>query len=146
MLSGTTSRRAALGLLWISMALCGAGCSPLLQRSQPITFLIDVDTTESEALLTANRDSERFVVLDVRTPKEYSHGHLTGAINIDFRDEGFDRRVAELDRDRTYLVYCGAGVRSRCATKKMQELGFRRVFHMVEGSFGWIGAKLPMVG
>jgi len=44
------------------------------------------------------------VVLDVRTPDEFSAGHIERAINIDIYAQDFDAQVGALDRQSTYAV------------------------------------------
>ena len=84
------------------------------------------------------------VVLDVRTPEEFREGHLSAAVNIDVDDDGFDKKVESLDRNKTYFVYCKAGVRSERAAKKMKEKGFKKVVSLKGGIEEWKDAGLPV--
>ena len=52
---------------------------------------------------------EKVAILDVRTPQEFAQGHLAGAMNIDSSAPDFEQKLAALDRDKTYLVYCRVG-------------------------------------
>src|SRR5262245_7969927 len=52
------------------------------------------------------------IVLDVRTAKEFAAGHIPDAINIDYNAPDFAKKIGELDKGKTYLVHCAAGVRS----------------------------------
>ena len=67
------------------------------------------------------------VVLDVRTPEEFATGHLKGARNLDFRAPGFGEQVRQLDKSKTYVLYCASGNRSGQSTVLMEELGFRKI-------------------
>src|SRR5438552_6275991 len=51
------------------------------------------------------RANKNFVVLDVRTPQEFARSHIPGAINLDYNAADFQKRVADLDRSKTYLVH-----------------------------------------
>ncbi len=83
------------------------------------------------------------VVLDVRTAKEYAESHLNGAINIDFlQTKDFEKRIAELDKTKTYYVYCRSGKRSHNAAVKMRALGLN-VVDMKGGIIAWNKEKLP---
>ena len=62
-------------------------------------------------------------VIDVRTPEEYAEARVEGATNIDVQASDFDDRIAELDRDTTYVVYCRSGNRSAAAAERMREAG-----------------------
>ena len=80
------------------------------------------------------------VVLDVRTPKEYSEGHLPNAMLLDYNGGAFDSAYLQLDKSKTYLVYCRSGKRSDKAATKMKEAGFNHVIQLKDGIQGWKGA------
>lgn len=63
-------------------------------------------------------------VIDVRTPAEYEQAHVVGAINIDVEAPDFGARIAELDPDERYLLYCRTGRRSDLAAQRMAAAGF----------------------
>lgn len=103
----------------------------------------DVSITEAAALSDCRRGDSAFVVLDVRTPREFAEGRIPGALNMDFKAGDFPERLALLDRGKTYLVHCAAGGRSAKSVEKMKALGFRSVLHMKEGFSAWQSASLP---
>ena len=74
---------------------------------------------------------------DVRTPKEFKASHIPGALNLDFNSPDFDKKVSQLDTNKTYLVHCAAGGRSAKACKKMEALGFKELFDLRPGFTGW---------
>jgi len=63
-------------------------------------------------------------VIDVRTPMEFSEGHLDGALNLDVQGADFDAKVQQLDPAGTYVVYCRSGNRSGQAIERMKAMGF----------------------
>lgn len=63
-------------------------------------------------------------VIDVRTPQEFSTGHLDGAVNIDIRDAEFAAEVDALDHAANYVIYCHSGNRAGQAIEYMQGAGF----------------------
>ncbi|SDX57070.1 rhodanese-like domain-containing protein [Hymenobacter psychrophilus] len=67
------------------------------------------------------------VLLDVRTPEEYATGHLAGAGNLDFRAPDLGAQLQQLDRNKTYVLYCASGNRSNKTAMLMQEKGFLHV-------------------
>ncbi|MGD1843570.1 MAG: rhodanese-like domain-containing protein [Thermonemataceae bacterium] len=77
------------------------------------------------------------IVLDVRTPEEYSEGHLPNAKLINFYDEDFKEQLNQLDKTKTYYVYCKAGGRSTKATELMASQGFTKVYNMEGGFSKW---------
>ena len=58
-------------------------------------------------------------LVDVRTPEEFSEGHLENAINIDVTADDFDAKVASLDKEKPVMVYCKSGGRSALMSGKM---------------------------
>jgi len=89
---------------------------------------------------------EGLVILDVRTPEEFNSGYLQGATMIDFYASDFTDRLAELDRDVPYLVYCRSGNRSGQTINIMKDLGFTNVTDIDGGITAWAQADLPIVG
>jgi phage shock protein E len=67
------------------------------------------------------------VLVDVRTPQEFNERHLPQALNVDFQDANFKTKIAKLNREDSYQVYCRSGRRSANALVVMKELGFKNV-------------------
>ncbi len=100
-----------------------------------------VSPAEAQALIEGG-DVE---VVDVRTPAEFAEGHLEGATLVDFYESDFADRIAELDRDREYVVYCRSGNRSSQATAMMAAQGFADLNDVDGGIVAWEAAGLPVV-
>ena len=66
-------------------------------------------------------------VIDVRTPGEFTEGHVQGATNIDVESTDFAGSIASLDKSAAYSVYCRSGRRSAIAVDLMQKAGFTNV-------------------
>ena len=64
------------------------------------------------------------IVIDVRTPAEYGAGHIAGAQNINVEAADFGSKIASLDKEGSYLVYCHSGRRSGIAAAQMASAGF----------------------
>ncbi|NOU17436.1 MAG: conjugal transfer protein TraF [Bacteroidales bacterium] len=82
-------------------------------------------------------------VIDVRTPDEFSNGHLQNAVNININNESFDSEVNKLDKNKPVFVYCLSGHRSARAGKNMRETGFKEVYELSGGMMKWRAAGLP---
>jgi len=91
-----------------------------------------VQTVDPQTFLSTAAQSG-VVTVDVRTPSEYAAGHLQGAVNIDVEDPSFDAKIATLDKNATYTVYCHSGRRSTLATDAMAKAGFTHVFNLSGG-------------
>ncbi|KAF0178126.1 MAG: heme-binding domain-containing protein [Limisphaerales bacterium] len=87
---------------------------------------------------------KRYTVLDVRTADEFKDGHIPGAVNLDVLDDSFEKKVAALDKSKTYLVHCAAGRRSATAAAEMKKLGFKSVVDLAPGFNGWKAAGKPV--
>lgn len=87
---------------------------------------------------------KKYTVLDVRTADEFKSGHIPGAVNLDVLDDSFEKKVAALDKSKTYLVHCAAGRRSANAADEMKKLGFKSVIDLTPGFNGWKAAGKPV--
>jgi rhodanese-related sulfurtransferase len=84
-------------------------------------------------------------LIDVRTPEEYSEGHLVNAINIDVNADDFDAKVASLDKEKSVMVYCKMGGRSAKAATRLKELGFKNITDLDGGITNWKSENKPTV-
>lgn len=66
--------------------------------------------------------AEGATLLDVRTPGEFSSGHLEGAVNIPVQE--LDRRIDEIPTDHSVVVYCASGMRSANAARTLRSRGY----------------------
>jgi len=84
------------------------------------------------------------LILDVRTPAEFKHGHLPHAVLIPVQE--LQRRIGELSayRQKDILVYCATGNRSTVASKILIDQGFTRVSNMRYGIADWEQRKYPV--
>ncbi len=130
-------------LLLVSVAVLTGSCTE--QSEAPTQTIADVDAREAFNLIQKNQDNPDFVIVDVRTHEEFIDGHIEDAINIDFRSDSFNGEISRLDTDKTYLIYCRSGNRSRGALEVMIELGFMEVYHLSAGIIGWLDEGLPTV-
>lgn len=75
--------------------------------------------------------------LDVRTPLEYSGGHLEKAININVLDDSFAAMADSLlEKGRSVALYCRSGKRSKKAAEILEEKGFT-VVELDKGFNSW---------
>ena len=76
-------------------------------------------------------------IVDVRTPNEYSQGHIPQSINIDVLDNGFATKVdSTLIKDKPVAVYCRSGQRSKRAAAILVKKGFT-VYELDKGYISW---------
>ena len=84
-------------------------------------------------------------LVDVRTPEEFSEGHLENAINIDVTADDFDAKVVGLDKEKPVMVYCKSGGRSAKASARLKELGFKNISDLEGGITNWKSENKPVV-
>ena len=99
--------------------------------------------TQCDSLIMANVTNPEFVVMDVRTPAEYTPEHLEAAINRNHNGAGFDSLLNLLPRQKMYMLYCLSGGRSGSTYNKMVAMGFPSVINMLGGITAWKGVALP---
>lgn len=83
-------------------------------------------------------------LVDVRTPEEVSEGQIAGALNINFLGENFASEIQNLNKNKTYLLYCRSGARTRKAADQMQKAGFKKVYMLEGGITAWKEAGNPI--
>jgi NADPH-dependent 2,4-dienoyl-CoA reductase/sulfur reductase-like enzyme/rhodanese-related sulfurtransferase len=71
------------------------------------------------------------LVLDVRTAKEWSRGHLRGAVHLPV--DGLRQRLEALPRGRRIAVHCRAGYRAHLALRLLKDRGFEDVVNVTGG-------------
>ena len=129
--------------LLLSLFLCALVAAPLFaEEKKPAPAPVgNVVTPEEVAKLIAEKKA---TILDIRTPDEFAAGHIPGAVNIDFLAEDFAKKLAALDKAKTYVVHCGGGNRSGKALPTFEQQGLKSVLHLQSGFKGWQAAGKPV--
>ena len=83
-------------------------------------------------------------IIDVRTPEEFAEGHIAGAVNIPVQQADFGDRIAQLDPNTTYAVYCRSGNRSQPAVDAMEQAGITDIYELESGTKGWTAEGRPL--
>ncbi|OHX68477.1 hypothetical protein NH26_07030 [Flammeovirga pacifica] len=104
-------------------------CSSTSAQNEP-----QVSVSEFAQIRT---DKPNAIVIDVRTPGEYSGGTMEGAQNCNVKSDTFRDQVKDIDKDATVMVFCKGGVRSAKAKKILQEMGFTNVVDLEGGFDSW---------
>ena len=128
----------ALALLMVVGLVLAVSCA------QTVAAQI-ISPQEAFTLIEDNRNNPDFIIIDVRTPQEFSDGHIEGATNIDFYSTNFRDKINELDKSKTYLIYCQSGNRSGRRREMMVELEFQKIYDIGGGIVAWKAAELPTV-
>ena len=105
--------------------MAGFVAANLLRRDVEIVHAADFAPPHTSAV-RGERPVEKLEdwhVVDVRTPDEFSRGHITGAVNIPIatlRDS-----VGKVPKDGKVLVYCWVGYRGYLAYRVFKQLAYR---------------------
>lgn len=151
--SGRDVRRGSLIALGVTGALVLASCGGATDQLDAVA--VPVEAGEVQAAVPAFAPvvsgaegmdllEQGAVLIDVRTPGEYDEVRIEGATLIDVSSPDFDARVAALDPEQTYVVYCRSGNRSVPATQRMLAAGLGSVYDM-GGIIDWVADGHPTV-
>lgn len=100
-------------------------------------------TTHAQILMNTDQFKDKLgtvkdaQLIDVRTPGEYTEGHLSNSKNVDIKNTAFKEKINTLDKSKPVFVYCLAGGRSAEAAKIFTENGFKEVYDMQGGYLKW---------
>lgn len=84
-----------------------------------------ISADEAREMMTSNE----VAVLDVRTPEEYAERHIVNArlLTLDTIGEATATEAAP-NKEAPVFVYCRSGVRSAEAARKLEALGYRKIY------------------
>ena len=100
----------------------------------------NISAREAKALIDGNKN---IFLLDVRTPQEYSQGRLAGSVLIPIGE--IERRIGEVPKNKTIVVYCAVGSRSKPVAGFLARQGYRDVYEMTDGIVGWYRNGFPVL-
>ena len=136
-------KKTLLSLL-AAIGLSTTGCSAQACQSSKSAPSDGIIVLAPQAFINQTKADTTSILLDVRTPKEYSEGHLANARQLDYLNiEAFDAGIKQLDKSRTYYIYCRSGRRSHGACLKMKKQGFK-VYDMEGGILNWTKLGMPV--
>ena len=114
------------------------------KKSQPIPIQSRTQSYEIEVTALYEKiKSKDVIIIDVRTPQEYTQGHLPKAQNIPLQE--FNDRIEELSayKEKEIFLVCASGVRSHTATQTLNQHGFTKAQNVLGGTRGWQAKGYP---
>ena len=69
-----------------------------------------------------------YIILDVRTEREFKTGHIPNAINIPNEDIGYFDPLNLEDKNKPILIYCRSGHRSLQSASKLALMGYTNIY------------------
>jgi rhodanese-related sulfurtransferase len=117
-------------MLFVLLTVSGISCNTKSQsQSEAIKVLAPTEFKEKSANQT---------IIDIRTPQEFSQGHIEGAVNINFYDSNFMDQIAKYDKNQPIFIYCRSGNRTSPASRKMADFGFTQINDLEGGILYWL--------
>jgi thioredoxin len=117
-------------LIAFAITSCNGQASKNIQTIDAISFSKEIKSTS---------DAQ---ILDVRTPEEFTSGHLEQAQNVNWLNADFVNNASKYDKSKPVFVYCKSGGRSHKAAEKLAELGFTQIIELEGGIMKWDAAGL----
>lgn len=114
-------------LLLITMIFSACSPNKIFRTSD------DIRQLPLQAYMEKMQKETDHYLIDVRTAFEYKKQHLQGATNISFVNFKFKREINKLDRNKTVFIYCETAHRSPYAAKKLNKMGFKKIFDLEGG-------------
>ena len=95
-----------------------------------INFISDSDLIEMQEI--------EYILLDVRTPDEFSSGFIKKAKNLDFYSETFQNDLLSLDKSLPVVLYCRTNNRSTKTANILKQNSFKEISVLEGGITDWV--------
>ena len=112
----------------------GFSCSKTGNEKQSLTISKEVKNGKKAEYKKITSDeakkmieTQKVIVVDVRTLEEYTEGHIPNAISVPLETIENKAEAKLKNKDDLILVYCRSGRRSREAALKLIEKGYTNV-------------------
>lgn len=102
-----------------------------------------LQTAELQSWLTSP-DNEPIILIDARRKEEFHVSHITGAKNLPYKKDP-RKLLTDINSDNPIVVYCSVGYRSSILAKKLQNIGFTKVYNLEGSIFKWANEGRPLV-
>ena len=114
-----------------------------------VAFVINEGKQGGAAITPTNLvnlvNREGAMLLDIRDSKDYSSGHIAGAVSMPV--SSIDARIGELEsyKDKPVVLVCKMGQHASATGRKLKALGFENVRRLSGGMSEWTASSLPVV-
>ncbi|MFN3783419.1 MAG: rhodanese-like domain-containing protein [Spirosomataceae bacterium] len=97
--------------------------------------------TPQEASMMANRNT---LVIDLRTPVEFAEKTFDVKKGIHIPIEDFEERLATIPKNRSIVLACRTGNKSKKAYEILEKNGFTKMVYLEGGIVAWSDAGLAV--
>lgn len=132
-----------------SLLLVGCTTTPTKEATVPMnetTNILDLQDTKIHMIAAGDIDEflkrEDIGIIDARTKEEFDGGTLDDrAVLVEIKKgdelegslEKFKIEINKLNKDKTWFIYCGSGIRSNKGAEVMVKNGFKDVYELKGG-------------
>jgi len=103
----------------------------------PFQSGLEISVPEAARLLSEDKPSEEFLLLDVREPNELEIASIDGAVAIPMGDVPARINELDVDEDTTIAVLCRSGRRSLDVAIYLQQQGLSGARSVAGGILWW---------
>lgn len=125
---------------WVLLATSINSCSQGKVESGSFNFMLNriLDRNVPEISVDSlEKNFKDFVLLDSRSPNEYSVSHIKCAKHVGY-DDFEANQVNHISKSKPIVVYCSVGYRSEKITQKLLKEGYQNVYNLYGGIFEWV--------
>lgn len=115
----------------------------LLLIGLPLSAQSFIKTVNADVFYAKFRSNPDALIIDVRPAFKFEENRIKGAFLAE-KESDLKDLVEKEDKNRTILVYCQIGDRSKRAVKVLKELGFTRIYELDLGLVTWLQAGYPI--
>ena len=114
-----------------------------------VAFVINEGKQGGAAITPTNLvnlvNREGAMLVDIRDTKEFSSGHIAGAVSMPV--SSIDSRIGELEshKDKPVVLVCKMGQHASATGRKLKALGFENVRRLSGGMAEWTASSLPVI-
>lgn len=96
------------------------------------------------SLATQVVNKQNGFLIDLRSEKEFSSGHISGSINCESLDS-LESILDQHKKDNPVVLVCQNGSVSKQAGLKLKKLGYTKNYIIQNGIMGWKAQGLPLI-
>ena len=113
------------------IAIAGYVASNIISGAMPVISWRELAEKKDEVML-----------IDARTPEEFSFGTIPGAVNIPL--DGMRDHLSEIPADKPVVLFCAVGLRGYLAQRILIGRGYRNTFNLIGGYKTYSTAVAPV--
>ncbi len=129
-------------VLLLMLAACGGEAEAPTSDVDVSAEVLELPANVDAQTVSALKERDDVLVLDVREQWEYDAGHIPNITHIPMGE--IQKRLDEIPTDKTVIVTCQSGGRSSQITNLLRDNGYDDVHNMTGGILSWQNAGLPV--